>query len=741
MITVTSLPSWQAQSLGAAPCDRRHDLLPTDIDDHFGHDRPELHRSHRPLQLVARADLHPVPPSGSDPWRPQRTAPPQVGQDLHLHGLERCPGVDAVTQPEPFAPTPRVTSATSGGALAMRTRARSPSTAIDVTRPWTHVARRPVRELQRERDVGGPERGRSTSPPSNPSGQGTTMSPSPVDQAARRPPRAARGPRGTRSRRRGPRRSAIAAPRGSPRASRSATRGRPRASTSRSASVDRLDRVVRDDDPDAREALELVPDELADAHACADVERREWFVEQQQRRFDDEGAGERDPLRLAAREVARACARRGSRDPSRPSSSLARSARLRSRHAARPERERDVLESPTGAGTAAGPGTPRRSAVARAGRGRSLAGSSSTAPSSAIDPLDRWQQAGDRRDERRLPRAVRPEERDRLTGLGLERRPDRERPAAGGDVDRRASSRGTALGATRITREREEDQEHRDGERGVRVGLQLLEDRERERLGPSLQVPGERDRRPELAERPRPRQDERGRDLRTPSAGPSPAAGRTSARRRASTPRPPAARRGRAGPPRARAPRAGTRRTWPPAPPRPVVNVSWMPNHSYSHDPTSPLRRPNAASRPTPATTGGMTSGRTTIARTRVFPGNVLRARTHASGNPRTNEIAAAVVATTSESRSAVSAVSLVRTSAMRDQGVRSTRPSEGQRDEGDAERREDDEAGRDPPPTVGGGSRTRRASAVRRRGRSRRSPARGRPPRIRSRPRSDRSR
>ena len=109
-----------------------------------------------------------------------------------------------------------------------------------------------------------------------------------------------------------------------------------------------------------------------------------------------------------------------------------------------------------------------------------------------------------------------------------------------------------------------------------------------------------------------------------------------------------------------------------------VVKVSWMPNHSYSHDPTIPVRLPNAASKPTPATTGGMTSGRTTSTRTSVFPRNELRTSTHARGNPRMNEISAAVVATSSESRSAVSAVSVVRISTTRDQGVRVTRPTNG---------------------------------------------------------------
>ena len=39
--------------------------------------------------------------------------------------------------------------------------------------------------------------------------------------------------------------------------------------------------------------------------SCAGVERRERFVEQQQGRFDSEGPGERDPLRLPAGELPR----------------------------------------------------------------------------------------------------------------------------------------------------------------------------------------------------------------------------------------------------------------------------------------------------------------------------------------------------------------------------------------------------------------------------------------------------
>ena len=87
----------------------------------------------------------------------------------------------------------------------------------------------------------------------------------------------------------------------------------------------RLDRVVRHDHADAGEARELVPDQFANAHARADVERRERLVEQQQAGLDDERASERDALRLAAREIRAGARRRGSPDRA------ARAARMRVR--------------------------------------------------------------------------------------------------------------------------------------------------------------------------------------------------------------------------------------------------------------------------------------------------------------------------------------------------------------------------------------------------------------------------
>jgi hypothetical protein len=99
---------------------------------------------------------------------------------------------------------------------------------------------------------------------------------------------------------------------------------------------------VRDDDADAREVRELVPDELSNAHTRADVQRRQRLVEEQQLGFDDEGARQRDTLRLAPRELARARTR--ALDKAQPLEQPRRShACFGLRHAARPQRERDVL--------------------------------------------------------------------------------------------------------------------------------------------------------------------------------------------------------------------------------------------------------------------------------------------------------------------------------------------------------------------------------------------------------------
>ena len=366
MMTVTSEPSWRPSPSALPACDRRHDLLPTDVHDHLGHDRAELHGSHRPLQLIPRADLHPVPPS--DRFRRPRSVPlrlrsGRISTSTALNDAQ----VTTPSRSPSRSTDARVTSATSGGALAMRTRARSPSTEIDVTRPCTTLRADPSGRSSESVTSDGTEQPDHLAAlePFGPGGDDVALV---RDQ---QPCADLEGLEDPAERVHADEVGGVARPRrgadllGGPGLRHAAvleqheTLGEDR----------RLDRVVRHDHPDAREARELVSDELPDAHARADVERRERFVQEQQARLDDQGASERDPLRLAAGEVARS--RVGAvreteplEEPGRAFGALPVSARRALGAGTRRSR------SPTGAGTAAGPGRPRRSAVARAGRGR-----------------------------------------------------------------------------------------------------------------------------------------------------------------------------------------------------------------------------------------------------------------------------------------------------------------------------------------------------------------------------------
>ena len=67
----------------------------------------------------------------------------------------------------------------------------------------------------------------------------------------------------------------------------------------------RLDGVVRDHDPHAGEPAQDRPDQRTELRAGADVERGGRLVQQQQAWLVDQGARERDPLSLAAREIGR----------------------------------------------------------------------------------------------------------------------------------------------------------------------------------------------------------------------------------------------------------------------------------------------------------------------------------------------------------------------------------------------------------------------------------------------------
>lgn len=91
-----------------------------------------------------------------------------------------------------------------------------------------------------------------------------------------------------------------------------------------------------------------------------------------------------------------------------------------------------------------------------------------------------------------------------------------------------------------------------------------------------------------------------------------------------------------------------------------VWKGSVMPNVSSSHGPSRP-RLPKASSRATPPTVGGSTIGRSTSERTKVLPGNSVRASSQASGTPSTSDSPSAQKETSSDSFSAWVVSGLVR--------------------------------------------------------------------------------
>ena len=188
---------------------------------------------------------------------------------------------------------------------------------------------------------------------------------------------------------------------------------------------------------------------------------------------------------------------------------------------------------PRGAGRAARPGTPcRRSA-------RAPAGGSSRRPRvvpSTADPAGVGrQQTGEDPHQRGLARAVGAEQREHLAVGDLEGGLDGQRAALDPDVDVEAHSAAPRAAEPAVAQEqqrgeRDHQQHQRQDDRCLRVALQRQVDRERHRLRRPREVAGERDRRAELAQRPRPAEhrargdagrDERQGDAaeRRPSAG------------------------------------------------------------------------------------------------------------------------------------------------------------------------------------------------------------------------------
>jgi hypothetical protein len=107
------------------------------------------------------------------------------------------------------------------------------------------------------------------------------------------------------------------------------------------------------------------------------------------------------------------------------------------------------------------------------------------------------------------------------------------------------------------------------------------------------------------------------------------------------------------------------------------VNGRVMPKVLSSHDPTRP-RLPNARSKAMPPTTGGRTMGRVAKARRRFRPGNSTRAKTQASGTPRTSPMAVADSDAISDSFRASMVSGAVSDLTASPHGERTMRPSRG---------------------------------------------------------------
>ena len=166
--------------------------------------------------------------------------------------------------------------------------------------------------------------------------------------------------------------------------------------------------VVGDENRGQSEGVEELPQLGANAGPRVGVERRERLVEEQHRGIAPEGAGERDALALAARELAHASAGEMA-DPEaieerlrRQPPGARRSGRSRGRR---------------GAGRARTPGTGSRPGGAPGRRRCGGSVSSNTSSPIATSPTARSEQTGDHAQNRRLACARGADERQRLAEL------------------------------------------------------------------------------------------------------------------------------------------------------------------------------------------------------------------------------------------------------------------------------------------------------------------------------------
>ncbi len=371
-------------------------------------------------------------------------------------------------------------SATTGGAPASRTRARSPSIAISAIRPCTTLRAEPSGSAV----CNTTSDGRST--PSTPStgsrrrssGHGTTTCAVVGDDPSRSVV------------------ERLQPPREQVHAHQVGHVGRPRGVAEllgRASLRDlaplhhddpigdrhRLDRVVRDQDTHAGEPVQDRSDQRAELRAGAHVERRGRLVEQQQSRFVDQGSRERDALCLAARELVRPGVRAGRREPE-PGQELARAIAgdgpiLAPAPATGTRRSR----SRRGGGTAGRPGTRPRPAVARPASTARPPRRPTSRRRATIRPSSGSSRPARQSTTVDLPAPFGPRSATVSPSLAVEFRTHLQCRRAPRGCRRRASSGEDPIAHRDEHHERQDDEQQRDQDRGAGIGLTGLVDGER----------------------------------------------------------------------------------------------------------------------------------------------------------------------------------------------------------------------------------------------------------------------
>src|SRR5581483_6200274 len=431
---------------------------------------------------------------------------------------------------------------------------------------------------------------------------------------------------------------------------------------------DRLDRIVRHEEPHARLPRQVRAEIAAQAPARLRVQGRERLVEEEERRPERERAGERHALRLAARQLARLpLGERGDPEALEP---LARGAIGRGpRDAARAEAERDVRHRAQ---------VREEEQVLECDRDRALLGGHEDARGRiverhAVDPkragVER-DQAGERVHDRRLAGAVRAEERDQLAARDRELDVEIELAATHPEpcLDAHSASKKRRRSATRTP----SDTASSTTLKRIPASGRLSSDTYTSsgsvcvlpgKLPANVMVaPNSPSARAQASAAPATSAGRRSGSVtrRKTVHGPAPSVRAASSSLRSAARRPPSTVSTKNG--------SATKASAIAAPA--LVNGSRTPKAESSHAPTRP-RRPSAIRSATPPTTGGSTTGTRTMPRTSARPGKSTRACSHASGSPSAMQTAVAESEHTSESRRAASASPLASTEAASDQGAR----------------------------------------------------------------------